>query len=97
MASINSAAFSSADAALLSSVLDPQYSGSRTPSDNRVISREVSKGATLAYDETAGITTISGGAGPIKKESDQRDINDENQNFKRGWMAIDLVNLDGNQ
>jgi len=33
----------------------------------------------------------------MKKESDYCDVDDENQNFKQSWMAIDLVNLDGNQ
>ncbi len=92
-ASMNTAAFSSADAALLASVLDPQSSGSRTPSDTRVISREVSRGATLAYDPLAGITTITGGAGPIKKEADLIPALPGTLDFVARWTGNADINL----
>lgn len=61
---------STAETALLRSIVDPQYSPSRTSNDNRVIAQQTSRGGVARFDARAGIPFVVDGPGPVGREAD---------------------------
>jgi hypothetical protein len=55
---------SAAQFALEQTVVDPQYAGARTPSEQRLINTVLSNGAVYTFNRQLGIPVISGGVPP---------------------------------
>lgn len=82
-----------AAAALLGSIVDPQSSRSRTPTDSRVISEQRAIGANAFFDFATQIPVVRGGPGPTVLESDLVTSLPGRLNFVARWTGDADLNL----
>lgn len=92
-ASMDAGNVNAANQALLAAFVDPQYAGARTKSDKRLLTQQLSLGATARFDQERGINVVSGGTGPARLESDLVSSLPGNLSFVARWTNNVDVNL----